>query len=61
MSAVEAALFERGRPGGKPSDVFVGTGGEGVYFGENDSLLNGDVSMGDNLGSLIAMKPKPSA
>ena len=25
----------------------------------NDSSLNGDVSMGDNLGTLIFMKPKP--
>jgi hypothetical protein len=25
---------------------------------ENDSSLNGDVSRGDNLGSLISMKPK---
>ena len=28
---------------------------------ENDSLLNGDVSRGDNLGSLIFMKPRPAA
>jgi len=34
---------------------------EEVYLDENDSLLKGDVSMGDNLGSLIAMKPKPAA
>jgi len=34
---------------------------EQVYLGENDSSLKGDVSMGDNLGSLIAMKPKPAA
>jgi hypothetical protein len=28
---------------------------------ENDSSLNGDVSMGDNTGSLIFIKPKPVA
>ena len=34
---------------------------EEVYLGENDLSLKGDVSMGDNLGSLIAIKPKPAA
>jgi len=34
---------------------------EEVYLGRNDSSLKGDVSMGDNLGSLIAIKPKPAA
>jgi hypothetical protein len=27
----------------------------------NDSSLNGDVSMGDNRGTLIFIKPKPVA
>jgi hypothetical protein len=33
----------------------------GAYLGENASSLKGDVSIGDILGSLIAMKPKPAA
>ena len=31
------------------------------HLPKNDSSLNGDVSMGDNLGSLIYMNPKPVA
>jgi hypothetical protein len=34
---------------------------ENSQWPENDSSLNGDVSMGDNFGSLILMKPKPVA
>ena len=34
---------------------------ENSQWPENDSSLNGDVSMGDNVGSLIFMKPKPVA
>jgi hypothetical protein len=30
-------------------------------LGRNDSSLNGDASSGDNRGSLIFIKPKPSA
>ena len=31
------------------------------HFPWNDSSLNGDVSMGDNRGTLIFIKPKPVA
>jgi hypothetical protein len=31
------------------------------YLGRNDSLLKGDVWIGDIRGSLITMKPKPAA
>jgi hypothetical protein len=34
---------------------------ENSQWPENDSSLNGDVSRGDNFGSLILMKPKPVA
>jgi hypothetical protein len=36
-------------------------GVDSIYLGENDSSLKGDVWRGDNLGGLIAMKPKPVA
>ena len=40
----------------------TGRGGRAppAYFGVNDSSLNGDVSIGDNLGSFMTMKPKPA-
>jgi len=31
------------------------------YLTKNSSSLNGDVSSGDNFGSLIFIKPKPAA
>ena len=34
---------------------------ENSQWPENDLSLNGDVSMGDSLGSLIVIKPKPVA
>jgi hypothetical protein len=34
---------------------------ENSQWPENDSSLNGDVSMGDSVGSLILIKPKPVA
>jgi hypothetical protein len=34
---------------------------ENSYLLKNSSSLNGDVSSGDNLGSLILIKPKPAA
>ena len=34
---------------------------ESSQWPENDSSLNGDVSMGESLGSLIFIKPKPVA
>jgi hypothetical protein len=34
---------------------------ENGYLLKNSSSLNGDVSSGDNFGSLIFIKPKPAA
>ena len=42
-------------------NVWLARTGEDRHLPEKDSSLNGDVSMGDNLGSLIFIKPKPVA
>src|SRR5271165_4187233 len=46
---------------GLPAHCPLNPGIENSQWPENDSSLNGDVSRGDNVGSLIFMKPKPVA